>query len=429
MLMLLFTSIANAQDADSVYSDSATTETFDSLLCDDQIFTPSIRTVLLHPEGQPGRPPLLRKNSPGQLLLSFDELDGEERSLRYTLVHCDASWHISLLQPQDFLAGNAEGIITVVYPSFNTTQRYIHYTARIPGELQPQLSGNYLLKVYDHHPDSILLTVRMMLSEDKVTVMGRVHQATEVEQKKYRQEADFSISTDGYPVSDPFNGLEVCVYQNRRKDNALCGLKPRYVKNELLDYDYDDVNVFEGGHEFRMFDARSCRTPGQRIARIRKEADGCHLFVEEDHKRSYLRYTYDQDMNGGFRVATTDGTNDSLEADYVWVHFELEPGDPVAEGEIFVAGEFNQWNFSPANRMEWDPASRTYKSRMLLKQGVYDYCYLFRSAGWVKGETSVVEGDHYETENEYLICVYSREPGARYDRLVAAYSLSILPGK
>ena len=34
------------------------------------------------------------------------------------------------------------------------------------------------------------------------------------------------------------------------------------------------------------------------------------------------------------------------------------------------------------------------------------------------GMTGIVEGDFYPTVNEYLIQVYYREPGGRYDRLL-----------
>ena len=55
---------------------------------------------------------------------------------------------------------------------------------------------------------------------------------------------------------------------------------------------------------------------------------------------------------------------------------------------------------------------------MLLKQGSYNYQYLAVPAGTMTGVTGIVEGDFYPTVNEYLIKVYYREPGGRYDRLL-----------
>jgi hypothetical protein len=55
---------------------------------------------------------------------------------------------------------------------------------------------------------------------------------------------------------------------------------------------------------------------------------------------------------------------------------------------------------------------------MLLKQGWYNYEYIFLKDGETKADPSFFEGNHYETENEYLILVYYRNPLSRYDRLV-----------
>ncbi|MDE6101082.1 MAG: DUF5103 domain-containing protein, partial [Paramuribaculum sp.] len=59
------------------------------------------------------------------------------------------------------------------------------------------------------------------------------------------------------------------------------------------------------------------------------------------------------------------------------------------------------------------------------KQGAYNYQYLAVPRGAsTRGSTSVVEGDRYQTANEYLVKVYFRQPGSRYDRLVAVTSVT-----
>ena len=56
---------------------------------------------------------------------------------------------------------------------------------------------------------------------------------------------------------------------------------------------------------------------------------------------------------------------------------------------------------------------------MLLKQGAYTYQYLYVPPGSERGFTALVEGNKYQTVNEYLIKVYHRRRGERYDRLIA----------
>ena len=71
--------------------------------------------------------------------------------------------------------------------------------------------------------------------------------------------------------------------------------------------------------------------------------------------------------------------------------------------------------------MEYNDVMGVYECPVLLKQGYYNYQFRQLSDAGV-GQTSRSEGDFYETENEYLILVYHRPQGERYDALVG-YSL------
>ena len=69
--------------------------------------------------------------------------------------------------------------------------------------------------------------------------------------------------------------------------------------------------------------------------------------------------------------------------------------------------------------MEYDVKHDIFYKDVLLKQGAYNYQYL------VNGRTTAIEGNYYETPNEYVIHVYYRPNGARYDRLVGVSVLSM----
>ena len=60
---------------------------------------------------------------------------------------------------------------------------------------------------------------------------------------------------------------------------------------------------------------------------------------------------------------------------------------------------------------------------MLLKQGAYSYQYLATDSGQAVGQTSLVEGDRYETMNHYAAYLYNRRPGERFDRLIGVASI------
>ena len=61
---------------------------------------------------------------------------------------------------------------------------------------------------------------------------------------------------------------------------------------------------------------------------------------------------------------------------------------------------------------------KAYTARFFLKQGYYSYLLLFLPSGGKVGETSRLEGNHFQTMNDYYIYVYQRLPGDLYDRLV-----------
>ena len=62
--------------------------------------------------------------------------------------------------------------------------------------------------------------------------------------------------------------------QNYRWDNAITGLKPRFIKDTELNYDFNNgENVFDANNEFRAFDLKSIRYQTIRIKRIQFETE------------------------------------------------------------------------------------------------------------------------------------------------------------
>ena len=68
--------------------------------------------------------------------------------------------------------------------------------------------------------------------------------------------------------------------------------------------------------------------------------------------------------------------------------------------------------------MTYNRSSQAYEATMLLKQGYYNYNYLFVADGDTRGNSGPTDGNFYETENEYIILVYYRPNGGRYEKLV-----------
>ncbi|NPA44599.1 MAG: DUF5103 domain-containing protein, partial [Chlorobi bacterium] len=108
--------------------------------------------------------------------------------------------------------------------------------------------------------------------------------------------------------------------------------------------------------------------------------------------------------------------NDELEADYVYVDFNLQYNNQLEGIDFYVFGALSDWQIKDDCKMYYDFGEKKYKLRMLLKQGFYNYQYATVNNGEI--DFSLIEGNYYETENNYVIYVYNRSQGSQYDELV-----------
>lgn len=91
---------------------------------------------------------------------------------------------------------------------------------------------------------------------------------------------------------------------------------------------------------------------------------------------------------------------------------------------MYVSGHFNGGNLTSRYEMEYNAQEKAYQATILLKMGAYDYQYLWVEDKETLGQTKPAEGDWYETKNEYLILLYYRQRGSRYDRLISTLELT-----
>ncbi len=105
------------------------------------------------------------------------------------------------------------------------------------------------------------------------------------------------------------------------------------------------------------------------------------------------------------------------------VHFYLPYAAPIIDGDIFIVGAITDWNFSNHSRMIYDYNRKGYVKTILVKQGYYNYQYMLKYFDQEVADVSFIEGNHWETRNEYTISVYYREPGDNYDRLIGVTHL------
>jgi len=411
----------NRQAKDSIKQNNPDYFSDNYLRAEDYVYKPNIKTVLFYREGFVLTSPIINLNSDEKLVLNFDDLDGDLKRMRYTFFHCDAYWTPSDLRPNEYLRGFYEDDIIDVKYSFNTLQKYTHYSLTIPSDvMQPVLPGNYLLKVYmEDEPENVILTRRFMIVDPKVNITAIVNKPTVVEYRNYRQEVDFSIDKTGYTVNNPYQDIKVIVQQNGRWDNAIRNLKPLYIKGDILDYNYEEENVFPGGNVFRYFDIKSTDAYTEYIAHQVKDSIGYEVFLKEEQRKTFKVFVSQKDIKGRQFIKSDDNITDSdIESEYVYVHFFLKYEAPLLDGGVYIMGGLTDWSYSKEAKMEYNYDWKGYTATLYLKQGYYNYQYVFLENGKKVGDETLIEGSHYETDNEYTIYVYHREQGENYDVLV-----------
>jgi hypothetical protein len=96
----------------------------------------------------------------------------------------------------------------------------------------------------------------------------------------------------------------------------------------------------------------------------------------------------------------------------------------MTTGTFHVLGELTSWQLNNDSRMYFNPEHKGYEVNLFLKQGYYNYMYVLKENGKNTGDESLMEGSHWETENDYTIYVYYHENGSMYDRLIAVNFLN-----
>lgn len=380
-----------------------------------------VGAVMLHHEDGPLEPPYLALGSNRSLVLRFDDLSGGYENYAYTLTHCDFWWEPSDLMPSEYIQGFYEIAIQDMEQSFNTIQSYTQYRAIWPNDMsRPIISGNFLLIVHpEGYPEEPLITRRIVVYENSVQVEVNVKEATVVAERRHRQEVDFTIKHSNYKIFDARRDVEVAILQNHRWDNAITGLKPLFQRGTELIYDYGEENNFDGLNEFRWFDTKTIRFAALGTDSIRDRADGWHVYLTPARRRAYEAYRTDNDINGNFLIRN-DEFDDHLESEYVNIHFFLKVPDELPGAAIHVVGGFNDYRLTPASRMKWNAKRQHYELTSFLKQGYYNFMLSVVTPDRLKGDITVVEGNHQVAENAYTVFAYHFDPQGFYRVIGAA---------
>jgi len=383
------------------------------------VFDEHIKSLQVRFDGDDFSPAAFILGSDERIRISFDNISEEREYFRYSLTHCNADWQPSGLMESEFLDGFNEGSIEDYRFSGPTTVHYVHYELTIPNaDVSPTVSGNYLLRIYrEDSPEQTVLQCRFMVNEATARLSVGASSQTDIDYNKTHQQVSVLVDTEDAGVEDVFNDLLVVVQQNGRLDNEVAVRHPLRASGKLLYYEHLQPLIFEAGNEYRRFEIVSDSYPGMGVEDIGYYRPYYHYRLRTDMPRDEAPYSYDQTQHGRYFIREYNSADSDVDADYGVVHFSLDY--PYSPGTmIFLDGDFTARRFDDNARMTYNSATGRYERAMLLKQGAYNYQYLIVPPGAGRGYTGKIEGDKYQTINEYTVKVYHRRRGERFDRLI-----------
>ena len=385
-----------------------------------------IATIQTYVQGNPNSLPIINLNGQSQIYIGFDRLgDDAYNMLQYRIIHCDRNWVPSTgISEIDYLDGFNDSYINDYALSINTTVEYTHFQMTVPNnDIRLKLSGNYAVQVYDENDrDRILLTACFTVVDSQVKIGMSVSSDTDIDTNKKHQQVSLVLNPSGVSIRDPFKDLSIQVRQNNRIDNERIITKPSLISGSKLTYDHIRDLIFEAGNEYRRFETSTYRSNGYRVAHIEYRRPYYYADIATDYIRANRTYSYDQDQNGKFFIRSIDADGDSnIYGDYIQTKFTLSAPSPVS-GDVYINGGFTDDLFNSKYLMKYDLMTEEYTQTLLLKQGLYNYQYLTQLADGAYS-ASVIEGDYYETEDEYTAYVYYRPQGQRYDSLIGTATI------
>ena len=389
--------------------------------------------------------PIIKLNSNDKLRLSFDTFGNTETNYMYSFTHCDSEWKKSDLLPSEYIEGFPENYIENYSLSFNTINNYVHYECVFPNEnINFLLSGNYILRVWDPNTMNEIFRRRVVVYENIVEIKASVKRATFSEDRLSKQEIDFEIHHFNIDLKDPQNEIKVVIQQNDNWENTKNNINPTFIKRGILEYDYDQEISFDGGSEFNNFDIRSLRFFSQNIdtihlkkIQIEKERpkysyntyyqlnESCNwtsetsvylVELKQDERKESKSYFEKYDLNGKRIISKDNSYSPENESEYTLVKFNLARNKFNKEEKIYIFGALSNWKINSNFLLEYNSKKNSFEKEILLKQGYYNYQYVTKKS--CTGCIYSIDGNYYETNNEYTIYVYHKSPWERYERLV-----------
>ena len=345
---------------------------------------------------------------------SFDELSLKKKNYYYIIDHYDFEWKLSDVNKSEYLDGFDDIKIKDISYSFNTLKSYTNYKFSIPNnQIRIKESGNYKVSIVNAYGEKVT-EKRFTVVDNKVPVQLGVSRTKDLENFQTAQKINFNVMCGN--CSDLYNNyseIKIIVRKNRNWNNFIEPKKPKYLNSEKAMY--DDI-IFYGGNEFNNFDISQIKSNNYRIQSWNL-SDIYETFLVPDEFSENEKYDYNPDINGNFIIKTNYKENNSYEADYIRVFFELKKSNHSPEDEIYLIGSFNDYKLNNDYKLSFNSSINSFTGSFLFKQGFYNYKYASKNHLNIN-HLKNIENDFWQTENLYTVLIYFKKNYEKFFRVI-----------
>jgi hypothetical protein len=273
------------------------------------------------------------------------------------------------------------------------------------------------LKILDESKE-VVFSRKFIIYEDLVTVPIQIKRARTANYLESKHNVEFSIKSQAINFQNPLKNVKIVLLQNGQLNAAIKNIVPQYTIGNDLIYKYDAETQFWGGNEYLFLENKIIQAANNSIARIDTNGGlyNCYLYTNE--ARGNKPYTFWPDKNGNFMVNNVNAANSEIEADYAWVYFSLSAPAFFANKNIYITGMFNNFALNDEYKMEYNEKKKIYEKAVMIKQGFTNFSYTIADSRGNIDEENALDGNYFETENDYMVLVYYRENNQRYDRVI-----------
>lgn len=234
------------------------------LFCSAFFYAQDIRSVQLFNPQTNDATPVIGFNE--QLILRFDDLSNSSTIYRYTLKHFDRTWKDDGLFFTEYANGSLNGLIDQFQYSFNTLQPYTNYTLTFPNDkIQPKISGNFELVVYQDSASKPLFKKRFCVVEDGANVAVNISRTSDARNPQMNQRVEVQAVGNNSAMNSNLNSISLNVIQNNNWNLGVYNQKQSSsLGNKIL---FQQMNlVFPGNNEFYYFDNKNMNQPFDMVA-------------------------------------------------------------------------------------------------------------------------------------------------------------------